>query len=65
MNEPILTRYKPIFSGSKSEDFWQELNSLKKEEIREMFYTFGCKCQELETIIKKLEKRIAQLEIEQ
>jgi len=49
-----------IFSGDKSEELWNKIDKLNNrsgintELICDIFYLFGCKCQELESEIKRL-----------
>lgn len=52
---------KRIFSGDESREFWNAINSLKGKN-QEVLYWFGCKCQELEALVCKLQDRIAELE---
>ena len=62
MAEQKTVRYPKIFGGENSKDLWDLINSIRATSVHEALYAFGCKCQELEKIIHKLEKRIAQLE---
>lgn len=45
-----------IFSGIKSKRLWKDINSIEDECIHKAIYHLGCKCQELEEIVRKLEE---------
>ena len=60
--EQPLQRYPNIFSGKNSEDVWNAINKIKNGKTHNALYELSCKCQELENIVQKLERRIAQLE---
>lgn len=42
-----------IFSGDHTEQFWQEINSVKPKSLQNLLYEFGCKCQQLETRVEQ------------
>lgn len=63
-----LTR-SPIFSGQNSTGMWESINSFSVKEdenlenrLWDALYTIGCRCQELETVVDNLERRIIELE---
>lgn len=46
-----------------SKDLWKSINRLRKrEKIWDALYGLGLHCQELEGVVRALEKRIADLE---
>lgn len=59
-----LQRPGRIFSGKNSKDFWRAVSKTRKDGKRteDAFYLLGCYCQELETIVRALEDRLARLE---
>jgi hypothetical protein len=51
---------KRIFSGNQSKDLWRAINAVKEPDGRawntwSALYTLGCRCQELEARVEKLE----------
>lgn len=46
-----------IFSGIKSKRLWKDINSIEDECIHKAIYHLGCKCQELEEIVRDLETK--------
>jgi polyhydroxyalkanoate synthesis regulator phasin len=59
-----MQRFAKIFSGKNSKGLWKDINRTKPRRTQEALYHLGCKCQELESIVEKLEQRIARLEAE-
>ncbi len=59
-----------IFSGEKSHDLWQEIGKISKKKRKKKIawqahlaiYTLGCRCQELESLVRNLESRLAKYE---
>jgi len=50
-----MRKYEPIFSGRKSVDMWQEINSARTiRDLRSALYTVCCQLQELESRIEKI-----------
>jgi hypothetical protein len=56
-----------IFSGEESKKFWKLINRISKKKSRKKLkklsfriwyalYTMGCKCQELESLVRKTNK---------
>lgn len=52
----------PIFSGDTSQDLWAKIGRLGWEDAGKAIYTLGCKCQELEALVRKSLARIEALE---
>lgn len=48
-----------IFSGERSTGFWETINKGRK---RDALYAIGCRCQELESLVRELMRRIEKLE---
>lgn len=49
---------KPIFSGDNSRELWNEINSAKTiSHLRAALYSLGCRCQELEAEVRKLQEQ--------
>ena len=42
-----------IFSGDESIEFWKAINSTEDENIKDLLYWFGCKCQEIESKVDR------------
>lgn len=58
-----LRRQRRVFSGKNSTDLWKAINKTKgKKKTHLALYSLGCRCQELEEIVRRLESRIARLE---
>ena len=57
-----LQRFQPVFFGEHSKALWEDIRSVKKENVQTALYSLGSYCQELESIIVQLEERIAGLE---
>ncbi len=51
-------KVKSIFSGDNSKDFWKAINNIQYEEVKDVLYWFGCKLQELESKVEKLESKL-------
>ena len=59
-----------IFSGKNSIDLWKEICEVEKKRkkkglalaVFECLYSFGCRCQELETEVEKLKKEVEKLQ---
>ena len=49
-----------IFSGDSSVRLWADINRVG--DTGTALYSLGCKCQELESLVRKLEARVAELE---
>lgn len=61
-HEEPLRRYHRVFSGKQSKTLWKDIDRMKRGRTRWALYSLGCKCQELEELVRRLERRIAQLE---
>lgn len=49
---------KPIFSGDNSRKMWDEINSARTiADLRAALYSLGCRCQELEAEVRKLQEQ--------
>lgn len=50
-----------IFSGESSEDLWNQIWKIHDKDTSDACYLLACKCQELETLVKKQQKLIEEL----
>jgi predicted nucleic acid-binding Zn-ribbon protein len=57
-----LQRFFPIFSGKASKYLWKTIRRVKSTRCTNAFYALSYKCEDLETVVQGLEKRIAELE---
>lgn len=56
-----MAEAKRIFSGDASRAMWRAINRsgvVTNDPIAEALYLLGCKCQGLETVVRKLEKEV-------
>lgn len=61
MNQP-LQRLQRVFSGKYSKDLWKNIKRVKDKKTNWALYDLGCYCQDLESLVRALENRIAKLE---
>lgn len=49
-----------IFSGESSKRMWKQINELREHSPRvwDVAYDLGCRCQELEAIVRRLEEKL-------
>lgn len=63
MNECLIVQCGVrTFSGETSKSLWQNINRVKPSRARLAAYSIACRCQELESMVYRLEARITQLE---
>ncbi len=53
-NKGGIMEEKEIFSGNKSVELWGLINVSEGKHTKEALYLLGCKCQELEDLVRKL-----------
>lgn len=59
--EPLPDESDRIFSGDGSHAMWARINTVKPEITSMALYALGCKCQELEAVVRKSLARIEAL----
>lgn len=48
---------KAIFGGRNSRRLWAEIRKVKDDAAHDALYSLGCKCQELEAVVRALVKK--------